>query len=143
MKSTSDPSMMPPKCCTPDHIPLKHVDKIFDDTFKKLWNRKYQEFQTNKPTYCPQKGCGIWIRPAHIHTDTSGGATHGRKYGKCSRCKIKVCVLCNGPWHKAAECPKDDETRKFVETAKKEGWRQCPSCTAMVERSEGCNHMTW
>lgn len=140
--SVSDPQHMPPKCCTQDHIPLKHVEKLFDLRFKKKWNLKYQEYTTKNRIYCPAKGCGEWIKPSHIYTDTSGGANTGRKYGKCSRCRTKVCSTCNGKWHTSRECPKDEATQRFAEIAKKEGWQRCFNCSATVELKEGCNHMT-
>ena len=140
--SVTDPQHMPPKCCTADHIPLKHVDRLFDLKFKKTWNRKYQEYTTKNRIYCPARGCGEWIKPAHIHVDTSGGANGGRKYGKCTRCRTKVCCTCNGRWHSGRECPKDEATARFAEIAKKEGWQRCFNCSATVELKEGCNHMT-
>ena len=141
--SVSDPQHMPPRCCTRDHIPLKHVDRLFNVKFKMQWNRKYQEYTTKNRIYCPAKGCGEWIKPANIYIDDSGGPGGGRKCGKCSRCKTKVCCLCNGKWHGRKECPKDEATNAFVEIAKKEGWQRCHNCSAMVELKEGCNHMTW
>ena len=140
--SITDPQHMPPKCCTIDHIPLKHVDKLFDIRFKKKWNQKYQEYTTKNRIYCPARGCGEWIKPANIHIDTSGGANGGRKYGRCSRCRTKVCCVCNGRWHSRRECPKDEATARFAEIAKKEGWQRCFNCSATVELKEGCNHMT-
>ncbi|KAL8835432.1 MAG: hypothetical protein Q9176_006933 [Flavoplaca citrina] len=133
---------MPPKCCTTEHIPLKHVDKLFDLKFKMKWNQKYQEYTTKNRLYCPARGCGEWIKPASIHVDTTGGANTGRKYGKCGRCKTKVCTACNGRWHASRTCPKDDATKQFIEIAKKEGWQRCYNCSATVELKEGCNHMT-
>lgn len=135
--SVSDPAHMPPRCCTSDHIPLKHVDKLFDQAFKKTWNRKFQEYTTRNRIYCPSRGCGEWIKPHHIETDKSG-----RKVGKCKRCGTKVCCLCNNKAHKSSECPKDPATREFAEIAKQKGWQRCYSCSAMVELKEGCNHMT-
>ncbi|KAL8725876.1 MAG: hypothetical protein Q9166_007073 [cf. Caloplaca sp. 2 TL-2023] len=140
--SITDPQHMPPKCCTAKHIPLKHVDKLFDLKFKMKWNQKYQEYTTKNRLYCPARGCGEWIKPANIHVDTSGGANAGRKYGKCGRCRTKVCVACNGRWHPSRTCPKDDATKQFIEIAKKEGWQRCFNCSATVELKEGCNHMT-
>lgn len=140
--SVNDPQHMPPKCCTQDHIPLKHVEKLFDTRFKMKWNQKYQEYTTKNRIYCPIKGCGEWIKPSQIHVDTSGGANTGRKYGKCNRCRTKVCCTCNGKWHTSRECPKDEATQRFAEIAKEEGWQRCFNCSAMVELNEGCNHMT-
>ncbi|KAI9805500.1 MAG: hypothetical protein M1825_000751 [Sarcosagium campestre] len=127
---------MPPRCCTQDHIPLRHVDRLFSDKFKMQWNRKYQEYTTKNRIYCPARGCGEWIKPSNIYNES------GRKCGKCSRCKTKVCCLCNGKWHTKRECPKDEETNRFVEIAKQEGWKRCHNCSAMIELKEGCNHMT-
>jgi len=113
------------------------VDKLFDVNFKKTWNRKFQEYSTKNRIYCPARRCGEWIKPGNIHKED------GRKYGKCSRCKTKVCCICNGKWHGNKDCPKDEETNRLLETAKQAGWQRCYNCRAMVELKEGCNHMTW
>ena len=134
--SIKDPAHMPPKCCTSQHIPLNHVDKLFDLKFKKLWNRKFQEYNTKNRIYCPTPKCGEWIRPVHIHT------SQGRKYAHCPRCQTKVCTLCNNKMHKSTDCPKDPEIAKLVEQAKEKGWQRCYSCSSFVEKKEGCNHMT-
>lgn len=135
--SVNDPAHMPPKCCTAEHIPSKHVEKLFDIPFKKLWNKKYQEYTTKNRIYCPAKRCGEWIKPENIHKE------NGKKYGVCGRCKTKVCGLCNAKWHGSKDCPKDEETNRLLETAKQAGWQRCYSCRTMVELKEGCNHMTW
>lgn len=137
-KSVKDPELMPPKCCTPDHIPLKHVDKLFDTSFKKTWNRKHAEYTTQNRIYCPSRRCGEWIRPENIRRDADG-----RKVAQCSQCRTKVCVRCNGKWHKEKHCPRDDDTQAFLQQAKEAGWQRCHRCKAMVELKEGCNHMTW
>ncbi|KAH8802676.1 hypothetical protein F5884DRAFT_738368 [Xylogone sp. PMI_703] len=134
--SIQDPQHMPPKCCTSAHIPLKHVERLFDTDFKKTWNKKFAEYTTKNRIYCPSKRCGEWIKPQNIHME------NGRKYGKCSRCKTKVCCQCNGKWHGSKDCPKDEETNKLLEKAKEAGWQRCYNCRAMVELKEGCNHMT-
>ncbi|EME41302.1 hypothetical protein DOTSEDRAFT_101347, partial [Dothistroma septosporum NZE10] len=134
--SVKDPAHMPPRCCTNDHIPLKHVDRLFDLKFKMLWNRKYQEFHTKNRIYCPTSKCGEWIKPSHVHT------IQGRKFAQCSRCNTKVCTSCNAKMHKSKECPYDPEMAKLVAQAKEQGWKICYNCHAMVELKEGCNHMT-
>ncbi|KAK5125736.1 hypothetical protein LTR85_012010 [Meristemomyces frigidus] len=135
--SVKDPAHMPPRCCTEEHINLKHVDKLFDLKFKNLWNRKYQEYSTSNRIYCPAPKCGEWIKPSHIHKDS-----HGRKYAHCPRCKTKVCTSCNNKMHKSSDCPKDPEIAQLVEQAKEKGWQRCFNCSSMVELKEGCNHMT-
>ena len=140
--SITDPQHMPPKCCTQDHIPLNHVEKLFDTGFKKKWNKKYQEYTTKNRIYCPSKGCGEWIKPSHIFPDTSTKPLGSRQFGRCKRCKTKVCCLCNFKWHASKECPNDEATQNFAAMAKEKGWQRCFNCQATVELKEGCNHMT-
>jgi hypothetical protein len=135
--STTDPQLMPPRCCTDNAIPLRHVDRIFDDDFKRLWNRKYAEYTTKDRLYCPTKGCGLWIKPKYIHYDR---ATR-RKMGVCSKCKTKVCKKCGVRWHGSRECHNDDGTKRVIDMGKEQGWQRCHSCRAMVQLAEGCNHM--
>ncbi|KAF2814203.1 uncharacterized protein BDZ99DRAFT_380896 [Mytilinidion resinicola] len=136
--SVNDPAHMPPTCCTAEHIPLKYVERLFDDKFKKLWNKKFQEYTTKNRIYCPTRGCGEWIKPSKVRMDL----TVGRKYAQCGRCRTRVCVLCNGKFHMKKECPKDEETKQLVEMAHQKGWQRCYNCKTMVELKEGCNHMT-
>lgn len=136
--STTDPAHMPPKCCTAGHIPLEHVEGLFNDKFKILWNKKYQEYTIKNRLYCPTRDCGTWIPPKCIRRSS----THERKHGICPRCSTKVCFKCNNKWHKSSPCTSDAATRAFIATAKEKGWQPCYSCHAMVELKEGCNHMT-
>ena len=131
--SVTDPAHMPPKCCTDECIPLKHVQKLFDDRFKIRWNRKYQEYTTKNRIYCPAKGCGSWIPPKDITRDKDGE----RKYGTCRKCKTQVCAACNGKRHKSKECPQDDSVQQFADMAKDNGWQKCYNCSATVELKEG------
>ena len=134
----TDPAHMPPKCCTSKHIPLKHVEHLFSDHFKVKWNKKYQEYTTKDRLYCPVRGCGRWIKSSNITTSS----TSGRRSARCSKCKTKVCATCNNKYHRSSTCPRDEETQRFIDTAKEKGWQRCHSCKAMVELKEGCNHMT-
>ncbi|KAI0008598.1 hypothetical protein F4779DRAFT_430153 [Xylariaceae sp. FL0662B] len=136
-KSISDPSQMPPRCCTSDCIPLKHVENLFSTDFKKTWNRKFQEFSTRNRIYCPGKRCGEWIKPSQIQRHSNG-----RKVGKCSNCHTRVCCDCNNKWHGSSHCPTDEETDEILRQAKEKGWQRCYDCRNMIELKEGCNHMT-
>ncbi|KAG0136928.1 hypothetical protein HOY82DRAFT_478176 [Tuber indicum] len=130
--SLTDPAHMPPKCCSDDHVPLNHVDKLLSYQTKKLWNKKYIEYTSSNRIYCPEVNCGEWVQPKDIEAGV----------GKCSRCKTKVCALCNGKAHGDGECPKDEDLMKFIETAKENKFQRCYSCRAVVELERGCNHMT-
>ncbi|OBR08981.1 IBR domain-containing protein [Colletotrichum higginsianum IMI 349063] len=115
---------MPPKCCS-ENIALKHVDHLFSAEFKKKWNRRFQEYSQRNRIYCPSRKCGAWIKPHYIRSEG------GRKYGKCGQCRTKVCCSCNGRWHSSRECPNDEETTRFLDQAKDEGWKRCFKCNHM------------
>ncbi|KAI1881441.1 hypothetical protein JX265_000267 [Neoarthrinium moseri] len=135
--SIKDPQMMPPKCCTEQPIPVKHVERLFDTNFKKTWNQKFHEYSTRNRIYCPSRRCGEWIKPDRIQKFKDG-----RKYAKCGQCKTEVCCVCNGKWHRSKDCPRDEATNEILEQAKEYGWQRCYNCKTMVELKEGCNHMT-
>ncbi|QDS75519.1 hypothetical protein FKW77_005181 [Venturia effusa] len=135
--STTDPQLMPPRCCTEKEIPLAHVDKLFDVKFKVLWNRKFAEYATKNRLYCPKKGCGIWIKPKYISKDKKTG----REIGICKECKTEVCKKCHMKWHGRRECDNDEGTKRVLELGKEHGWKRCYNCREMVQLAEGCNHM--
>lgn len=128
---------MPPKCCTEEHIPLKHVERLFSVKFKVSWNARYEEYTTKNRIYCPARKCGEWIKPANIINSPT------RKRGECGKCKTKVCCSCGRKWHSRPECRQDDGIQAVLDAAAQEGWQRCYSCRTMVELKEGCNHMTW
>lgn len=136
--STKDPQQMPPKCCTDDHISLKHVDRLFDNRFKRLWNQKFAEYSTHNRIYCPRPACAEWIKPHRIEK-----LKDGRKKARCGNCKTEVCCVCQGKWHKSQDCPNDEATQAILRQAKERGWQRCFNCNFLVELEEGCNHMTW
>lgn len=135
--SLTDPQHMPPRCCTVDHIPLKHVEKLFDADFKREWNQKYTEYTSRNRLYCPSRRCGEWIRPEDIRREG------GRRQAKCSRCSTKICTSCSGKWHYPSECHRDKEPTQFPEQAGRESWQRCHRCKAMTELRDGRDHMTW
>ena len=136
--STQDPQLMPPKCCTDKCIPLRHVERLFTDKFKRAWNRKYDEYSTRNRLYCPAKGCSEWIDPKHIRLDRNVG----RRYGVCPKCKTKACKKCGLKWHGTRDCENDVDTAAVMDMARQQGWQRCYSCRAMVQLAEGCNHMS-
>ena len=132
--STKEPDHMPPRCCKP--IPVEHVARLFDEKFLHMWRRKLKEFNEAKSLHCSSKECRRWIKQKHIHRE------RGKQFATCPICKVVTCALCGGPMHKSAHCPKDPGIAKILEQAKDEGWQRCYQCKTMVEKNEGCNHMT-
>jgi hypothetical protein len=49
--SVQDPAHMPPRCCTSKAIPFERADRLFDDKFKTLYAKKFQECLTSPEFY--------------------------------------------------------------------------------------------
>ncbi|KAK3336291.1 hypothetical protein B0T19DRAFT_396055 [Cercophora scortea] len=60
--------------------------------------------------------------------------------GTCAFCKKKTCLECQGPQH-VGPCQLDRATKKTLKLAKRKGWKQCPFCRTLVERTCGCHVM--
>ncbi|KAI0817384.1 hypothetical protein GGR55DRAFT_620202 [Xylaria sp. FL0064] len=135
--SIEDAQNMPPRCCTKDIIPLKHVNDLFNDDFKRTWNEKFARFLNRDCNYCPRANCRERIRPADLRHHSNG-----RTSATCRKCNTEICGLCYHKWHKSRRCPADADTARFEKVAKEAGWKRCYHCQAMVELKEGCNHMT-
>ncbi|KAI2635996.1 hypothetical protein GGS21DRAFT_538878 [Xylaria nigripes] len=119
---------MPPTCCTADIIPLKHVNDLFNDDFKKTWNKKFREFSTSNHHYCPRAKCRERIRPEDICHHKNG-----RTSANCRECGIEICGVCFNKWHESKICPASPNNAQ---------WKRCFNCKAMVELKDGSNHMT-
>ncbi|KAK1087957.1 hypothetical protein LTR33_000797 [Friedmanniomyces endolithicus] len=126
--SVNDPAHMPPRCCTDDHIPLKHVDKLFAQVQDSL-EPEVPGVPHQEPHLLPSSEMRR-MDQAFPHPS------------RRSRKKTKVCTLCNNKMHRSKDCPDDPETAKLVDQAKEKGWQRCFNCSSMVELKEGCNHMT-
>lgn len=136
-KSVKDNQMVPPRCCSTDHIPLKYVDHLFEADFKDQWNRKFQQQRSAQSRlYCPSRRCGEWIQPGSFYRED------GRKVAKCEHCRTKVCVKCGGKSHTGRECPRDDEASMASEVDPDGPCQLCYKCGTMYEVKEDCDHIT-
>ncbi|KAL4332064.1 hypothetical protein GQ457_07G030620 [Hibiscus cannabinus] len=93
--------------------------------------------------YCPFKDCSVLLlndNQGEIIAET-----------ECPNCNRLFCAQCKVPWHPGFSCEefqtlgegergRDDLMVRNL--AKEKKWRNCPSCRFMVERTEGCPHMT-
>ncbi|XVF87014.1 hypothetical protein PTKIN_Ptkin18bG0086400 [Pterospermum kingtungense] len=94
--------------------------------------------------YCPFKDCS-----ALLLNDNHGGEVIVDT--ECPECHRLFCAQCHVPWHDGISCEefqKLNEDERGTEDlmvrklAIENKWRRCPSCHMMVERTEGCLHMT-
>lgn len=87
--------------------------------------------------YCSAKTCSAPISSTDIVDQV----------GTCSRqdCHVKTCAKCKQDMavhNDNSSCPPNEEHDSLVALATKERWQKCTGCGNMVERSDGCNHIT-
>ncbi|XP_022721674.1 probable E3 ubiquitin-protein ligase RNF144A-B [Durio zibethinus] len=91
--------------------------------------------------YCPLKGCSaILLNDNQVIAET-----------ECPYCHRLFCAQCRVSWHAGFSCEEyqklneDERGREDLmlrNLAKENKWRTCPSCLHMIEKTEGCLHMT-
>ena len=86
--------------------------------------------------YCPTADCGMVYR-------VSGD---GRRH-KCGACLAAICTSCHMQYHSGLTCAMFKSERQVEgclnEWMKKDpsNRKNCPKCSAPIEKNEGCNHM--
>ena len=124
-------SKKPYRCCN-KNIPVNLVRRELGARFVQRYTDFELETSTSNPLYCSHSGCSAFIPPADIHGDN----------GTCKQCKKLTCRHCRSRAHPGKLCTQDKETEKVKELGAKKGWQHCPGCRSLVERNEGCLHMT-
>ncbi|KAG4438121.1 hypothetical protein IFR05_006401 [Cadophora sp. M221] len=118
------------QCCgTP--VPTSSVTRNLSSSFIGKYNLMVLELKTKKPKYCSSARCNKFIPPAEIHGPIA----------ICPYCKAKTCVACGSKEHSGV-CAEDKAGKAVEALAQKKGWKQCPKCSQILERTEGCLHMT-
>lgn len=125
--SLEENAIFPPRCCGQE-ISLQIVEDILLPELTKTFEKKQVEFNDPNRTYCAVRSCSKYIPVANVQG----------KQGRCS-CGGVTCVECKMRKHKGRCLISQDELFKL---AKKYKWQRCYKCKSLVERIEGCKHMT-
>lgn len=126
--STVDESLFPPRCCRRE-MPISLLRPYLTTAMTAKFEQKAIEFGTNYRTYC--YSCNEFINPDGI----SGHRAH------CTACDRETCMLCKSEFHEQ-DCPKNASLDAVLQLAQETGWQRCNGCQTMIERREGCNHIT-
>lgn len=119
-----------PRCCKRD-LPVTLVAHQLGPVFTQAYRMFELELMTPNPLYCSSRKCAAFVPPSNIHGDV----------GVC-RCGGRTCRHCRSQEHPDKLCAQDKETQKVEELGKRNGWKHCPKCQHMIERTAGCLHMT-
>lgn len=120
----------PVTCCDQ---PWPVLDEIVGERAAVQYRTRRDELATPaaQRTYCHAPACGLWIPPSRIEHQTA----------TCS-CQATTCTLCKGQLHPGSDCPKDPKDKQLAQMATEHGWKWCYACNALVEKNDGCDHMS-
>lgn len=118
----------PPKCCG-RIIRLEDAGLFLSWEIYKKFQEKFEEFSTADRTYCSDLDCATFIPPKTIENDKA----------KCPACQKLTCNTCKKEAHEG-DCLEGSAVQPFWKTVP--GFQQCSECKRMIERIEGCYHIT-
>jgi len=96
------------------HFDVAHG--ILEDSELEVYKRRYDEFCTPNPLYCPIPTCSTFIPPRHLNP------IHDKV--NCPRCTALICIKCKQAADEVHIC-KRDESRKQI--LKNFDYKLCPS----------------
>ncbi|TVY34267.1 ATP-dependent RNA helicase DEAH12-like protein [Lachnellula subtilissima] len=110
-------------------------EDLFKSSFKEYIGRHPQDFH-----YCKGVDCGF------VYRCTSAANSKPPLYA-CSNCPQRLCTSCHENWHGGHTCAEYKDLvsggYEALEKVKKElNIKACPKCKTLMEKTEGCNHMS-
>jgi len=130
--NANDEMRFPPRCCG-DPMPLALITDDLSDETRAEYEAKIVEYSTPQRLYCSNKQCAKFLGPREFQA-----------YAKaCEACSTTTCAGCNEPAHEArVKCKIDKGLKKALVLGQSRGWQRCPGCRQLVERNDGCYHMS-
>ncbi|GJM98724.1 hypothetical protein PR202_ga15756 [Eleusine coracana subsp. coracana] len=91
---------------------------------------------------CPYRDCGELL----VVEGGSGRVAQGEAASKvaCPTCSREFCLQCEEPWNDRHGSEGDGDGEAgcvLARLAEGRNWARCPSCRAMIDKTEGCNRM--
>ncbi|KAG2108426.1 uncharacterized protein F5147DRAFT_773630 [Suillus discolor] len=118
-------------------LPQTSFNRLLEIAFHAYISRHPQEFK-----YCKTPDCNQIYRS----TDPSTAVA-----GQCPSCFSNICTSCHDDGHDGMDCAENKrQAGRVAEERETEAWlaahggrvKKCPTCQALIEKVDGCNHMT-
>ncbi|KAI0757208.1 hypothetical protein C8Q80DRAFT_84286 [Daedaleopsis nitida] len=126
-----DEALYPPKCCQ-DTLDFDTLGEYLTSSIRDQYRRKAREYRTRDRVYCHDPACSSFL----------SGATAAPTCIRCTDCGSETCGCCKAQAHRGRACVESLSDEGMLDFAREQGWQRCPSCHHLVERAEGCYHMT-
>lgn len=137
----SNKQSFPPRCCSVEGIDINSVLGFLDEAIFERYTLVEEEYGTRNPTYCANYNC------SHLFSPTRLSKSAG-KYILCYECNQETCTECKQgrSQHTTLQGNKDIcpeiISKEDKELADQKKWKQCPGCRILVEKNDGCDHMS-
>ncbi|KAM3128197.1 hypothetical protein pb186bvf_019680 [Paramecium bursaria] len=116
------------------HCQFQLTDQIIEQYTKKKIYDKYLRFKNNLiiaqnplAAWCPNQWCNQVINLQNTVI--------------CQHCMTKICKECKQKHHEGVNCQENIQNQ-LQEWQVNRDIQQCPKCKFLVEKANGCNHMT-
>jgi hypothetical protein len=119
------------QCCQ-QYVPITILADVLSNEFVARYELMVLEQTTPNPTYCANPACASFIPSTNYH---------GPDAARCN-CGTETCRHCRTASHAGRGCIADTATEQVRALAAVVGWKTCPACGTMVERRDGCLHMS-
>ncbi|EOA25904.1 hypothetical protein CARUB_v10019283mg, partial [Capsella rubella] len=117
---------------------------VITPRLQEMWEERIKEESVPMAdrVYCPNTNCSSLMSKTELSKSIKQG---------CVKCTMPFCINCKVPWHDNMSCNEykrlmgtnlTTEDKKLNLLANRMMWRQCGKCKHMIERSEGCIHVT-
>ncbi|MCJ1353868.1 MAG: hypothetical protein MMC33_003855, partial [Icmadophila ericetorum] len=127
-------------CCGQPASPnlLTGISDLSSRTLAK-YTLLHLELSTPNPAYCSNPSCATFLPPSTSLSPTTGRPCRDTLH--CPKCRTRTCRHCRQVAHSEGsggrECKSDKDTSEARKFVKKQGWRECPNCKNVIEKSAG------
>ncbi|TVY16571.1 ATP-dependent RNA helicase DEAH12-like protein [Lachnellula arida] len=118
-----------------NHVSSSVFEGIFKSSFEGYIGRHPEDFH-----YCKGVDCGF------VYRCTAAAQSKPSLYA-CSNCPQRLCTSCHENWHGGRTCAEYKDLisggyEGLEKLKKKLNIKACPKCKTLMEKIEGCNHMS-
>lgn len=141
----ADRHKLPVRCC---NVAVNHnmAEALLTQAQAIVFRDMLHEHDCVNKMYCVNQRCSKFVDLDSVAGPSGGAAAFG-----CSKCGTKMCASCRSAWHLGLTCAQYQQLPEALRSpgdvaaitmAARKGWRACSSCHQMVEKKDGCNHIT-